>query len=61
MPSQSSLNGYLAAIGAAGGVGAFVLLLKPNARSLAVFLAIAVLLIGLGVVAWVAGDWGRVL
>ena len=47
---QSSWNGALAAIAAAGSVGGFVLLLRPEARNLAVLIAIMVFLVGLGVV-----------
>lgn len=52
LPSQSAINGILAAIGAAGGVGAFILLIRPAARKEAVIAALVVLLIGLGVVSY---------
>ena len=53
---QSSWNGALAAIAAAGAVGGFVLLLRPGARSLAVTVAILVFLVGLGVVGLILKD-----
>ena len=46
----------LAAVGAAGAVGAFVLLLRPADKRVAVYAAIAVFLISAGVVAYLAKE-----
>ena len=53
---QSSFNGFVAATAAAGAVGAFVLLLRPADKRVAVYAAIAVFLISAGVVAYLAKE-----
>ena len=53
--TQSSFNTVVATAGAAGGVGALILLLYPSHRAWAVYAAILILLVGLGVVAWFEG------
>lgn len=53
--AASKATGYIAAIGAAGGVGAFLLLIFPEHASWAVLAAIVVLLFALGAVSWLGG------
>jgi hypothetical protein len=55
MASQTSLNGIFATLGAAAGVGGFIVLLKPQAKKWAVAAAIFVLLVGFGAVAFFEG------
>jgi butyrate kinase len=50
MISQVALNGYIAAIGAAGGVAYFILVVRPADKRLAVIAAFVVLAIALGAV-----------
>jgi hypothetical protein len=55
MTSQSSINGILASMGAAGGVGGFIVLVRPQYKKAAVAIAILVFLIGVGAVAFFEG------
>ena len=54
--AQSKATGYIAALGAAGGVGGFILLIGGSRyRAWAVVAAVLVLAVALGVVAWLGG------
>lgn len=55
--SQAALNGYIATLGAAAGVGAFILLFNPKAKRAAIISAVIVLVIGFGIVAMLESDF----
>jgi hypothetical protein len=52
MVSQSGFNGVLSAVGAAGAAASFIILVRPQYKTQAVWVAILILLVSLGVVGY---------